>query len=157
MMKLTALLLCIALCRPAFACDGRMNTKLANWITSELAVRTGKAAIVCLGTKNDDGRCSLLCTSDRYLAHVDIALLFITTSAGTKMRKLGVSKFAYIIFSDRALYERYLEMRVPAAVAARFMILPGEHPDRAAFRAKALYDTIDFRKKPKPDSRDPGR
>jgi hypothetical protein len=35
--------------------------------------------------------------------------------------------------------------------------LPGEHPDRAAFRAKALYDTIDFRKKPKPDSRDPGR
>jgi hypothetical protein len=72
----------------------------------------------------------------------DIVLVFITASAGKKMREAGLSKFADIVFADRNLLKRKRALRLSAQRASTLQAgfaTSGEKPEVMATRVGAEY------------------
>jgi hypothetical protein len=80
----------------------------------------------------------------------NIVLVFITASAGKKMRDSGLLKFADIVFADRDLLERKRALRLSAQRASTLQAgfaTSGEKPEAMATRVGSEYTEIDFSKK----------
>ncbi len=125
------------------ACDTRSAKTIAEKVNSEIAVMIQFTKAVCAPTADAD-KCSLLCFSDLRVVGMNrnIVLVFITASAGKKMREAGLSKFSDIVFADRELLERKRALRLSAQRASILQAgfaNTGEKPEVMATRVGTEY------------------
>lgn len=142
--RAAALLLMLSLGGTAnAACDQRVAKSIADTVSSEIAIMIQFTKAACVPTAEAE-RCSILCFSDLRIPGMNrnIVLVFITASAGKKMRDAGLSKFADIVFTDRDLLERKRALRLSAQRASALQTgfaTSGEKPEAMATRIGAEY------------------
>jgi hypothetical protein len=132
------------------ACDQRLAKSIADKVTSEIAIMIQFTKAACLPTAETD-KCSLLCLSDLRIEGMNrnIVLVFITASAGKKMREAGLSKFADVVFADRELLERRRALHLSAqraSVLQTGFAASGEKPEVMAARVGTEYAEIPIKK-----------
>jgi hypothetical protein len=135
----------------AHACDEAIAKPIAAKVTQEIDIMIKFTKAACLPT-SDGGKCSIVCVSDLYVTGMnrDIVLLFITASAGKKMRDAGLKKFSNVVFADRALLLSKHALKISAERASVLqqsgLGADGEKPEVAAARVGREYSEVGFRK-----------
>jgi len=132
------------------ACSEKLIKPIADRVTEEIGILINFTKAYCLPSA-DEGKCSILCFSDLNISGMNrnIVLMFITASAGKKMREAGISRFSSIMFADRELL---LSKRALKLSAARASILQAgiastaEKPEAVSSRIGAEYTEIVFKR-----------
>ena len=137
--------------RPAPAtCNEKLAKPIADKVTEEIGIMINFTKASCVPT-TDDRKCSLLCVSDLTISGMNrnIVLMFITASAGKKMREDGISKFANIVFADRNLLQARRALKLDASRASALQAgfaSTGEKPETMASRVGGEYSEIDIKR-----------